>query len=87
MSSLAKTKFVKLLDGTEVEIRPVSRLEIHLAKDGNGEMMLRFGIVRPELDLEALSPLDYLLLSVAISVLSAEHELERQKVQGPDVGN
>jgi len=31
MSSLAKTKFVKLLDGTEVEIRPVSRLEL-LAK-------------------------------------------------------
>jgi len=56
-------------------------------RNGNGRMMLPLGIVRPELDLEALSPLDYLLLSVAISVLSAEHELERQKVQGPDVGN
>jgi len=50
-------------------------------------MMLPLGIVRPELDLEALTPLDHLLLNVAISVLSAEHELERQKAQGPDVGN
>jgi len=82
----AKIKPVTVLDGTAVKIRPVSRLEL-LAKDANGEVMLRLGIVRPELDLEALSPLDYLVLSVAISGLSAEHELERQKAQGPDVGN
>ena len=64
----------------------MSRLEL-LAEDENGEMMLPLGIVRPELGLKALSPLDCLLLRVAISMLSAEHELERQKVQAPDVGN
>jgi hypothetical protein len=42
--------------------------------------MLRLGIVRPMLDLEALGPLDYVLLCVELSVLSADHELERQKV-------
>ena len=47
MSSLAKTKLVKLLDGTEVEIRPVSHLKL-LAADEGEESMLRLGILRPD---------------------------------------
>jgi hypothetical protein len=64
-----------------------SRVSRALVADQGEEVMLSNGIVRPTLALETLSPLDYLLLSVEIGTLSASQELERQKSQGPDVGN
>jgi hypothetical protein len=82
----AKTKLVQLLDSTEVEIRRVSRLEL-LAADEGEETMLRLGIVRP-ISISRRSDRSTTSCCASSSPsCSRPTTLERQKAQGPDVGN